>query len=62
MIDILSISCEIILRWMPRDLIDQLTSIVSGIGFVPSGKTPVSEPMLAQFHVMCRHMASLGHT
>ena len=35
--NILSISCEIVLIWMPQDLTDDKINIGSGNGFVPSG-------------------------
>ena len=43
-IDILSISCEIALRWMPKDLIGDLVNIDSGNGLVPSGNKSLPEP------------------
>ena len=44
-VNILSSSCEIDLRWMPRDLGDDRTvNINSGDGYVPSGNKPLPEP------------------
>ena len=51
MIDILSNSIEIYLRWMPQDLNDDK----SGNGFVPSGSKVLLKPILTKFCVaICR--------
>ena len=54
-INVLSFSCEIVLRWMPHWW---LIDIVSGNCLVPSGNKPLLEPMLAEIAVT---MLSLGH-
>ena len=43
------ISYEIALKWMPQDLTD--VNIGSGNGLVPSGNTPLPEPMLTEICV-----------
>ena len=48
--DILIISCEIVLRCMPQDFTHDKVNIGPGNGLVPSGKKPLPEPMLTKFY------------
>ena len=50
-IDILSISCEIAIRWMPLDLPGDQSNFGSGNDLVPSDTKPLPEPMLTQIYV-----------
>ena len=53
----LSVSCEIALRWMAQDLTDYQSTLVefgSGNGLVPSGNKPLHEQMLTQIFVAIR--------
>ena len=43
MIDFLSITCKIALRWMPQDLTDEQSRLVQGIGLLASGNKPLHE-------------------
>ena len=54
-INILRIFCEIVLKWIPKDLW-WLDNIGSDSGLVPSGNKELSEPMLIQIDI-----ASPGH-
>ena len=55
MIDIMDISCEIVLIWMPRDHIDD--NIDSGNGLAQSGnKRPLTKPTLTHYNdAQCHH-------
>ena len=55
-IDVLSLSCEIVLRWMPHWW---FIKIGSDNGLVPPGNKPLPEPDVDP-DLDC-HMASLGH-
>ena len=50
LIDILSIFCEIALRWLPLHVSDDIVSIGWGNGLVPSGSKLLPGPMLTIWH------------
>ena len=57
---ILNISCEIALRWMPQDLINDI-NICSGNDAAPSGDTPLPESVLNQIYVaLWRHWTTMS--
>ena len=41
--DVLCISCEISLRWMPEDLTDDKSTLVQVMAWVPSGSKPLPD-------------------
>ena len=50
-IEFLSVSCEIALRCMPLNPIDDELTLDSGNGLEPSGSKPLPEAILTQIYV-----------
>ena len=56
----LGIPCEIALRRIPQDLVDDIVDISSGDGLVQSGNKPLPEPMPNKFYdVISHHQATM---